>query len=490
MENGFFDDAIIILLVLRRRRSNGKQIKRMSIPITLKHGKITHEVCIPPGSSAQELKLQIETLTRVPPSRQKLLCPKLWKGPLKDDETLPKNMNRAGKKIVITLIGTAETMVEKSMDERPQFVEDLTPEELWKLKRAAMGKSEENDRIDIVALQKEIGMERDEDSNKMEAYQYNRLVTGLPQHRINDLLMQRQRKPASDDDSVGKLHGTSVMTLGMELRRAYINSLDVLSDGSIVSGLDDGHIQIWRRGEMVKDARHVGSRVDHVLTFPENNKNVAFLTAGDGSICLWNQEYEHVNAFPSYPGTTPASLAVGTTVGSNPNATVHYIAACFRITRQVDQHQFWLVPQTDAERRRREAAELQERMIQNQLLVSSRTVKLWHYTDGDGNFREDAIITDNESSEAPAITNLIHMNENKLVCGDEGGGLRVWSLESNQQQQSLSRQETARLQIKVEGDNSNAELLAWNHCQEQIALPYHFYPLHNNPRVRFWIRLH
>ena len=75
--------------------------------------------------------------------------------------------------------------------------------------------------------------------------------------------------------------------------------------------------------------------------------------------------------FGSYRGTSPASIAVGS-IGEAGNTK--YLAACFRITRQVDPNQFRLVPQNEAERRRREAAEAQERMIQNELLRVSRYV--------------------------------------------------------------------------------------------------------------------
>ena len=59
------------------------------------------------------------------------------------------------------------------------------------------------------------------------------------------------------------------MTMGAELYRAYVNSIDVLRDGTIVSGLDDGHVQLWRWGSLIRDTRHEGfGGVDHVRAFP------------------------------------------------------------------------------------------------------------------------------------------------------------------------------------------------------------------------------
>jgi hypothetical protein len=131
----------------------------------------------------------------------------------------------------------------------------------------------------------------------------------------------------------------------------------------------------------VKDARHTGAKVDIVQTFPSStSEDPAFVTAGDGSICLWTAEGIHIMQFGSFPGTSPASIAVGTIVdeGGNGDAVerTKYLAACFRVTRQVDPNQFRLVPQNEAERQRREAAEVQERMIQDELMRVSRYVIL------------------------------------------------------------------------------------------------------------------
>ena len=410
-------------------------------PITLKWGKQTLNLSIQQGISVSDLKLQIYHLTNVPPTRQKVLCPKYWKGALKDVDIVPDNIPNNTK---ITLIGTADKLDEKSIDERPRFVEDMTEEEVWELQQKAKGGAGVDDDpiIDIIALQKEHGMNRDD--GKMEMYEYNRLVTGLPQQQINDMLVQRVVKEqdgegqqqqqssslsSSTTTSTADLQGELAMTMGLQLRRAYVNSLAVLHDGTLLSGLDDGHVQLWRRGEMIRDVRHTGGCVDEVVVFPSvsHGSGPAFATAGDGSICLWTQDGDHIMSLPCFPGTTVASLAVGSSSvsmgeeagsSSNPTHSHHYLAACFRITRQTDPNQFRLPPQNEAERRRREAAELQEQMIQNQLLEVSRRVKVWMYDENQRNvhggvaFREELIAPHSTNADtetiAPSITKVMY----------------------------------------------------------------------------------
>ena len=427
-------------------------------PITLKWGKQTlNPTIIGQQISGLDLKQQIYQLTNVPPTRQKLLCPKLWKGALKDtDPIIPDNIPENTK---ITLIGTAETLVEKSMEERPRFVEDMTDEEIWQLQRQQQqqndGGNNDHPIIDIVALQKEHGMNRDD--GKMEMYEYNRLVTGLPHRQIDDMLrkrleiadggeeQQQQQQHKQSILSSTELHGELAMTMGLQLRRAYINSLAVLHNGTLISGLDDGHVQLWRRGIMVKDARHNGVCVDEVVAFPSGDSSgrssssttttvvPAFATAGDGTICLWTVDGNCIMSLPCFPGTTVASLAVGIT---NARSSMHhhhqyYLAACFRVTREIDPNQFRLPPQNEAERRRREAAELREQMIQNQLLDVSRRVKVWIYdkSQRDANnggvlFREEMITPHSSNVEiesiAPSVTKIVDMSGN-LVCGDVRG---------------------------------------------------------------------
>jgi len=419
------------------------------ITITIKHGKQRYSTTIQPRSSGHSLKVQVESLTGVPIHRQKLLCKNAWKGQLKDNDTIQPNGKSS---IVISLIGNADVLVEKPIEERPIFSEDLTPEELWKATRPQHMDTKEEDIVDIIALQKEVGFERDD--GKAGMYQYNRLVSGLPQHQINDMLVCRKKQSDTSntnevDDTAAnnktdELTGEVAMTMGMELRKGYVNSLAVLPNGTIVSGLDDGHVQLWRRGELVKDLKHPSAKVEHVLVFASSSTNhnaPSFVTAGDGCICMWSVDGQQLTRFGSYPGTSPSSIAIGR-ISNGQGGYITYLACSSKITRQIDPHKFRLVPQNEAERQRRRAAEAQEQMIQDELNSVSKNIRVFFYNEDDQSnstaVRQDVITPDSTEDSAP-ITNLLDMN-GRLVCGDANGGIRIheWVTESNSNRRQIA----------------------------------------------------
>jgi len=425
-------------------------VDEVPISTTLKWGKQRFTTTIQPSSSGHSLKLQVEALTSVPVHRQKLLCKSLWKGTLKDDDTIQPNGKSS---LIITLIGNADVLVEKPIKERPLFSEDLTPEELWKATRPQHMDTQEEDIVDIIALQKEVGFERDD--GKAGMYQYNRLVTGLPQHQINDMLVCRKKQSENNktnvvDDTVNnktdELTGEVAMTMGMELRKGYVNSLAVLPNGTIVSGLDDGHVQLWRRGELVKDLKHPSSRVEHVRVFPSYHNNApSFVTAGDECICMWSED-GLLTRFGSYPGTSPSSIAIGR-ISNGQGGYITYLACSSKITRKIDPNQFRLVPQNEAERQRRRAAEAQERMIQDELNSLSKNIRVFFYNEENQSaVRQDVITPDSTEDSAP-ITNLLDMN-GCLVCGDAHGGIRIyeWITESNNN--LPARRQIAHMQLR------------------------------------------
>jgi WD40 repeat protein len=415
---------------------------------TLKWGKQSFTLPIHQGEPAAELKHRVQSITNVPPSRQKLLCPKLWKGTLNDTDCISV-IDASKGKLVVTLVGSADTIVDKPPDERPRFLEDMSPEELKQVQRDEWAKANEGGEevaiVDIVALQNEVGFDRDD--GKMEMYEYNRFVTGLPQHQINDILVHRKKSSESNeaviDERESQLKGVLAMTMGMELRRAYVNALDVLPNGTLISGYDDGHVQMWRRGQMVKDIKHTSGGVDHVLTIPSLNvDDPGFITAGSGTICIWTEEGHRLLEFGSFPGTSPASIATGSIIG---HGNMRYLASCYRVTRQGDPSQFRLAPQNEQERRRRAAAELQESMIQSNLLRASKCVKVWFYGDNvNGVFSEETITPDNFEAVAPT-THLANLN-GQLVCGDSWGCVRIfqWTVGNNQPR---SRRQSELLQF-------------------------------------------
>lgn len=418
----------------------------MGTQTKLKWGKNSYTVSISRGMSASTYKNQVQHLTGLPTERQKLLCPKIWKGPLKDTDNISELILacKDPTNVVVTLIGSAEVLQEKSLDDRPRFLEDMSPDDI---KRMEMSQYQDDDQdeiniVDIVALQKEPGVERHD--GKVGTYQYNRFVTGLPQHQVNSMLTKRKNASKVNNmyEDESELEDVLAMTMGMELRRAFVNSLAVLASGTIVSGLDDGHVQLWSRCQMIKDLKHAGGCVDHVLTFPASTPDdPAFITAGGGAICIWTEDGRRIIDLGSFPGTTPGSIAVGVVGG---NGSLKYLASCFRITRQVDPNQFRLVPQNEEECRRRAEAEMQEQLIQNELLRASKCVKVWFYDSNQtvASQVREAIVECNSP-----VTQLKDMNRD-LICADEDSCITqyTWRLQEHDQT-IVSPQDASRLQL-------------------------------------------
>lgn len=490
-----------------------------TIPITLKWGKViyTDKILIYVNNfqknnnmfslhfseefTIQTLKKDIANLTHVPQHRQKLLCKELWKGVLKDKDNSPdllssfkKIMERSSfksghdghdgcagyeddgklKKIVVTLIGSADVLTEKSEDERPQFLEDMTSDEINEIEKKQrmedMGIDVNNAKPslgDIVALQIEPGEDRSTGTTsqvrhgvnaaqRSQMIQQHSLVKGLSQSQIEEKLRQRIESGHPD-----RLKGEVVMTLGRELRRGYVNALAVLNNGTLVSALDDAHVQLWRRGHLLKDIIHSGpgeGGVDQVVSLDINmNMNMSshnndqgslFVTGGKGAIRLWNADGDCLTAIYMPPGTSPLSLVTGRVShddgGANNSAKssatndgtngLKYIATCLGVTRQPNPNQFRLPPQDEAARQRRAEAEELENLIQLNLHQTSLCVKYWIY-DGDNiqnsnSFHEGTIhpplIFDGEGTRSYAAPMVALATTAKyLVCGDQEGGLRV-----------------------------------------------------------------
>ena len=62
------------------------------VPATVKWGKERFSVLITPGGSADALKQTLHSHTGVPVERQKAMCPRAWKGALKDGSTLSEEL--------------------------------------------------------------------------------------------------------------------------------------------------------------------------------------------------------------------------------------------------------------------------------------------------------------------------------------------------------------------------------------------------------------
>lgn len=280
----------------------------------------------------------------------------------------------------------------------------------------------------------------------METYQYNHLVTGLPQHQIEDKL--RTRRTSEEPGSTPTpLLGEVAMTMGLQLRRGYVNSLAVLDDGTLVCALDDGHIQMWRRGQLVNDLYHEkfhgqDGGVDQVINLTTPSSAVdgpAFATGGRGGIRVWTRDGTSLMSSPCPSGTSPASLAMGTIDMSDGddeetiNGSRKFLAVCVKVTYQSNPNQFRLVPQDEAGRQRRAAAQEQERLTQEHLLRASQCVRMWTYDDQGGRMGfGNGMIEPSSGRESPPVTELAVV-DGKLVCGDEWGGMRTfkWSKGNN-----------------------------------------------------------
>merc|ERR1712194_246003 len=103
------------------------------------------------------------------------------------------------------------------------------------------------------------------------------------------------------------------------------------------------------------------------------------------------------------------------------------------------------------ERRRREAAEDRERLIQHELLRVSRCINIWFYGGNQGAIQiTKDVIASVPLEETASISKLLDMN-GRLVCGDVWGGIRTYewtqSIPSDNNL-SVSRRQYSLLQFR------------------------------------------
>jgi WD40 repeat protein len=415
----------------------------VTVPVTLKWSKQTFSLEFRLGESPRNFKQTVEKLTGVPVERQKLLAKHGWKGTLRDDFVFEKVNNKNKTTLVVTLIGSAETLREPPLfaaaAAQTGFLEDLSPEQRLAAEQAQQQAAMATAEGMIAVLQRPPDLR---DDGKKEVYSYNRLVTGLPQRQIEELLRKRRQRDNSKDDTTATTTttttttttalGSVVMTLGLELRRAYVNDLAVLQqDGTLVSALDDGHVQLWRHGELFKEVIHNGGGggVESVVAFPKNstnnNNNVAFVTGGRGCIRLWTTDAEPILALPTPSGTSPTSLVTFPVLD---DTTTCLVAARLRITRRSNPNQFRLMPQDEEGRRRRAQAQAEEAVIQETLERMARSIQVWFSLSNNKPLRS-TLLEPQDSPGAAAISSLVALNETNsgvLVSGDVQGVVRLW----------------------------------------------------------------
>jgi hypothetical protein len=191
---------------------------------TVKWGKERFNVVLTVGGRADDLKHELYTLTRVPVERQKVMCPKAWKGALKDgtifgDELVLKS---GEKELIIMLMGSAEA-APTAPDAPVVFAEDISPEAAAAADADAAAEALAAAEGMIPALQFVPGPDRAESKALMSnmPIKYNHFAHGLPQVQIEQTLRQQR-------DSGGHLLDVCAMTFGHELGKAYVNGLACL----------------------------------------------------------------------------------------------------------------------------------------------------------------------------------------------------------------------------------------------------------------------
>jgi WD40 repeat protein len=306
------------------------------------------------------------------------------------------------------------------------------------------------------------------------------------------------------------LLGKVVMTLGLELRRAYINDLTVLHDGTLVSALDDGHIQLWKHGAQQHDVIHpyasssslvdqrAGGGVEAVVAcdddYWEDGKHddpapaptpplVAFASAGRGSIHLWTDSGQVVLALSASPvpnATTPRGLLrlpLRLRGRGNNNNMLPALAAHFRSTHSSDPHQFRLPPQNETERQRRAQALAQEQALQDAIHRTTRSVQIWYSCSSDDVVAAAANSSNaaasnsgsNSSSSSPQLPSLKSLILNK-------GNFAISCLESIPiRRASSSSSSSSSTCLLVSGDVSGAlrvwrvEVVEQNNSDQLVA---------------------
>jgi len=411
-----------------------------SLEITLKWSKKTFPMMINLGETGRAFKEEVQSLTNVPVDRQKLLSSKKkgsvhWKGSLADDFVFQLPGDAKPMKMVVTLIGSAEAAFQAPQT-KTRFVEDMTQEELQAVEDAAEQAAMTNAVGIISSIQLPAHHRND---GKQETYQYNRLVTGLPQRYIEDLLKQRKRKQElkRDDEIMDQV----AMTMGLELRRAYVNDLAVRQrDGTLISALDDGHVQLWRHGQLEHDVIHDGGDggIDSVvaLSTPAGSQP-SFATAGRGTYKLWSEDAEQLGTIRTpVPGVTPVSL-VQVSLPQNDSTNLICLAASLKVVHQSNPSQFHLVPQNEEQRQRRAAAEAQEASMQQIMTEMSSTIQvLYGYADGRTPL-QSYLLTNRDVAPITSVTNLVTKqnghDKSFLVAGDQEGYIRVWEAQVEKQ---------------------------------------------------------
>jgi len=423
-----------------------------TVPALVKWGKEKFTgITLTPGSPADALKQQLFELTGVLPKRQKLMCKGGWKGALKDGTALDAGLKLKAGQSELTIMMVGSSVGAAAPPAPPgaggaaaavKFEEDFSAEELAAEQEAAIAVSLADVEGMIPALQEPPGLGRDD--GKAMAFQYNHFVWGLPQAQIESALRRRREAGARAADGSGDgglLGEESAMQLGVELGRALITALAVLADGTLVSGADNGRIQLWRHAQRLEELLHEPAAtwggdgpgaVECLVPFAEPAATAhghAFASGASGVVHLWTGAGECTQSVVVPPGMTPASLV--------PTGPAGHLAIACRQARPFDPHAFRLPPQNEEQRRRRAEARAQQEAQQRAFVSQSATVAVvglapvTAFVDGVGVQPQQMLRPPAAGgSSAAAVTALVALGERgggRLVSGDALGGLQLWT---------------------------------------------------------------
>ena len=190
----------------------------------------------------------------------------------------------------------------------------------------------------------------DRDDGKAIRYRYNYFATGMPQ-RLIEAKLRSQRESSKGSRLVGDL----AMTLGQELGKAMLTSMAVLAGGTLVTGLDNGRLQLWRHAARFREVLHDAGPAGMLGHGPGPVACMAalgsgFATGGSGTVKFWASDGECERTLVGPPGTTPRA---GCLVAVGPRS----VAVVFAQARAFDPNAFRLVPQNEEQRQRRAEAE-------------------------------------------------------------------------------------------------------------------------------------
>ena len=491
--------------------------------------KYQFEIVVPPfrkegaeNFTGRSLMDIIYWRTKVPIERQKIVASKSksnsgkkikwWKGVLWQYYDFSSALslqgaNEAGAhwdaepiQLNITLMGSAEVLAPNQKNTK--FVEDMTQAEKEAVEEKEMADSMASVAAMIPALQippeyrrppadaVSVNSEYDEDRA------YDRLVHGFSQLRI-DALLRHQQNPKNQslkedaEPPPPQLLGRVVMTLGLEVQRAYVNDLCVLKrDGTLVSGLDDGHIHMWKYCQKGKDIVHESAGgigifdafqgVDSVLALDNNHGTTpaSFATAGRGIIRVWDSEGEPLLGRSSpLPFASPTGLIripVGyKAAAEQDNSKVLCLAARFRVAPPPSRRPR-LVPQDSAGRRRVHEIEQTESMVVEDLTKLSQSIQILYVDTAEPRPTSDAsgARNGNAAGQAPQ-PNLCSMFLNSpnpvtcmdswkdgtttyLVVGDSLGGVMFWKISMAPPKPASTPALGARIASAIRGARSSS----------------------------------